>query len=302
MLRAENYTCPDALFRLCSATRALPAAVVWPTSEQTFQSVGLATKLGLIEPVYVGRSSSIEEASASGRDREVVPAESESDAAITAVKMVRGGRVALLIKGDVHTDVLMRAVVSTTDGIRSKRRLSHAFYLSVPDSDQRLIITDAALNVAPDIDARISILENSVRAFRSVGLRRPKVAVLSATEVVTASIQSSLDAKAIVDKVRGGAIEDLDIEGPLALDLAISPAAASQKGISGAVPGHADILLVPNIETGNALYKSLVYFRGATAAGIVLGASVPIALTSRADPPEARLTSIALASIIAVYD
>lgn len=297
MLRAENYSCPDGLFRLRSAARALPAAVVWPTSEQTFKSIAMATELGLIEPVYVGRPSLI--AGELVRGGEVASAENETDAAIRAVEMVRRGSVALLIKGDVHTDVLMRAVVATTNGIRSARRLSHAFHLTVPDSEQRLIITDAALNVAPDIDARISILENSVRAFRSIGLLRPKVAVLSATEVVTASIQSSLDAKAIVDRVRGGAIDNLDIEGPLALDLAISPAAASQKGISGVVPGHADILLVPNIETGNALYKSLVYFRGATAAGIVLGASVPIALTSRADPPQARLTSIALASIIA---
>ncbi len=227
----------------------------------------------------------------------LVAAEGEAETARLAVALARSGEVGALMKGQIHTDQLMRAVVNREQGLRTDRRLSHLFLLSFPGSDRSLAITDAAINVAPNVDQRLDIAGNAVQLYHALGVGRPKVAVLSATDTPIPAMPSSQEAEEIARRAMAGEIPDAEVAGPLAIDLAISPRAAEIKGVKNAVTGQADILLVPNIETGNALYKALVYFRSATAAGLVLGARVPIVLTSRADPPEARLGAAALAAI-----
>jgi len=306
LLSSSPFVCPPDL--LSQARRARPArtAIAGAESAVALESARAAMAAGVIEPLLVGQPDRIaamaEEISWDIADLPIFAAEDEDAAARRAVALCRDKDADALMKGQVHTDSLMRAVVNREAGLRCGRRLSHVFYMTLPDRPGAIAITDAAVNVAPDVAQRLDIARNAVTLFHALGTPCPKVAALSATEVETAAMPSSLEAAEIVRLANGGAVPGALFAGPLALDLAVSPQAASIKGIDNPVAGQADILLVPNIEAGNALYKAMVYFMSATAAGVVMGAKVPIVLTSRADPPEARLAAAALASIVARYE
>jgi phosphate acetyltransferase len=303
MLSKEPFVCPSDLLAKARSERPTATAVAGAASEVALESARAAQREGLIEPLLVGDPQAIgalaEKLAWDISGITVIAAESEAAAARQAVALCRDGRAASLMKGQVHTDALMRAVVDREQGLRCGQRLSHVFYMTAPHRSGALAITDAAVNVAPNVDQRLDIARNAVALFHALGKDTPKVAVLSATETPNPSMPSSLEAAEIAERAGAGEIAGAEVAGPLALDVAISPQAAALKGVDNPVAGRADILLVPNIETGNALFKSMVYFMSATAAGLVLGARVPIILTSRADPPEARLAAAALAAILA---
>jgi phosphate acetyltransferase len=298
------YLCPPALLLRARRLGAVPVAIASANADHVLECAGWARGFGLIEPVLVGDAGWIErhirdhEPSLAGA--RVVPASDEAAAAI-AVGLVRGGEAKMLMKGHLHTDVLMRAVLASGTGLRTNRRLSHVFAMIWPGAADYLLVTDAALNVAPDAKTMPHIVRHAVSVAHALGIAWPHIAMLSASEEVNPSMPSSVAAD---DFARSFAAEaaasGCSISGPLALDVALSGHAARLKGLHGdPVAGQADILVVPNIETGNALFKLLVHLRHATAIGVVLGATAPIVLTSRADPPEAKLASIALARIMA---
>jgi phosphotransacetylase len=297
------FASPGHVIEKATAATPTPTAVAGAGGRLALESARRATEAGLIEPCLVGDPEAIT-AAASGIGWDLAPyrcvsAEDETKAAEAAVALARGNEVAALMKGQVHTDTLMRAVVDRENGLRAGRRMSHIFYMTAPDRQGALTITDAAVNVAPDAAVKLDIINNAVDLLHTLGTPEPKIAVLSATDTPIAAMPSSLEAAEVVRRAVQGAVTGAVVDGPFALDLAISPEAATVKGVDSPVAGQADILLVPNIETGNALYKAMVYFMSATAAGLVMGAKVPIILTSRADPPEARLTAAALAAIVA---
>ena len=231
----------------------------------------------------------------------IVDSASEGPSADTAAQLASKGEVAAIMKGQIHTDSLMRAVLARENDLRTERRVSHVFHMTVPGSDKALMITDGAVNVAPNERTLLDITYNAVGLAHALGYEMPKVAMLSGSESVLESMPSTGLARRIVERANAGEITGAYVDGPFAFDNAVSPAAARMKGIDSPVAGHADILVVPNIEMGNGLFKMMVYFRSALAAGIVLGAKVPVVLTSRADPPEARLAACAIAQIRAAY-
>lgn len=303
MLSRTPFVCPPHLLSRARTGQPVPTALAGAAGQLALESARQAADAGLIDPTLVGERDAIRAAAdAIGwniGDLRLVAADDEAKAAETAVALARGGEVAALMKGHIHTDVLMRAVFDRSLGLRTGRRISHAFHMSVPERNGAVVITDAAVNVAPDVGIRIDIASNAVGLLHALGQNEPKVAILSATELPLRAMPTSLEAAEIVRRAAQGEIAGAVVDGPFALDAAISPEAVEIKGIDSPVAGRADILLVPNIETGNALFKAMVYYLSATAAGLVLGARVPITLTSRADPPEARLAATALAAIVA---
>jgi len=258
---------------------------------------------GLIDPVLVGDADIIR---AAARDIDwditsfaIVDAIGEEKAPAAAVALAKSGEVTSLMKGHLHTDALMKAVVNREHGLRTARRLSHIFHMTVPGNDRVLMITDGAVNVQPDTDTKIDITNNAVEVAHALGNPKPKVAMLSGTESVLPAMPSSVDAAKVVKRANAGEVKNAIVDGPFAFDNALSTDAAALKGMDGPVAGQADILVVPNIETGNSLFKMMVYFMSGLAAGVVMGAAVPIVLTSRADPPEARFAATAIAAIVA---
>ena len=303
MLSTLPFQCPADLLHRGRAGPRTPTAVVGAGGKLALESARRAAEAGLIEPVLVGEAEAIA-AAARQIDWDIAPlrlvaADGETLTAEAAVALARGKEVAALMKGQVHTDALMRAVVARETGLRSGRRISHVFHMTIPGREGALVITDAAINVAPDLETRLDIIRNAVGVLHALDNPEPKVAVLSATENPIRTMPSSLEAAEIARRATEGEVEGALVEGPFALDVAVSPAAGAVKGVESPVAGRADILLVPNIETGNALFKAMVHFMSATAAGVVVGARVPIVLTSRADPPEARLAAAALAAVVA---
>jgi phosphate acetyltransferase len=299
------FDTPDRVIAQASGGASAVTAVAGAGSRVAMASALRAAEHGLIEPVLVGDLDAV---AAIARDMgwdldgiRQVSADDERQAAETAVALARGGEAAALMKGQVHTDTLMRAVVDRENGLRTGRRMSHAFYMTAPGRGGAITISDAAINVAPDPSMKIDIVNNALVLLHALGIAEPKVAVLSATETPIAAMPSSLDAAEVVRRAAQGEVTDAVVDGPFALDIAVSPEAADIKGVTSPVAGRADLLIVPNIEAGNAVYKAMVYFMSATAAGLVMGAKVPIMLTSRADPPEARLTAAALAAIVAAH-
>ena len=303
MLSDKPFEVPAYLLERASDVPLRPTAVAGADNLVALESARQAAEAGLIEPLLVGDEAEIRslaiEAGWPLDGVRIVHAEGEQASAETAVALARGGEAASLMKGHVHTDALMRAVVARETGLRTDRRLSHVFHMTVPESDRVLYITDAAINVAPDIDMRIDITNNAVAMCHALGLDRPRVAVLSATETPIDAMPSSKEAAEIARRAANGEVPGADVAGPFALDNAMSPAAARLKGVGGDVAGQADVLVVPNIETGNALFKAMVLLLSGLAAGVVMGAKVPIVLTSRSDPPEARLAAAAIAAIAA---
>jgi phosphate acetyltransferase len=277
-------------------------AVAHPCDQVSLESVVEAAKLRLIEPILVGPQERIREVAAqNGLDIsgfEIVDAEYSQDSAAKAVELVREGRAEALMKGSLHTDEIMSAVVKRDTGLRTSRRISHCFIMDVPDHDQPLVITDAAVNIAPDLKTKVDITQNAIDLVRALGQNDVRVAILSAMESVNPDVPSTLEAAALCKMADRGQITGAQLDGPLALDNAISPEAAAIKKISSPVAGRANVLVVPDLEAGNMLAKSLSFLAGADAAGIVLGAKVPIILTSRADEETARLASCAVAQLL----
>jgi phosphate acetyltransferase len=290
---------------IARAKQAVPAKTViaHPCDESSLRGAIEAAEAGIIVPILVGSAAKM---SAVAREHrldigrfEIVDAPHSEAAAAKAVQLIHESRGELLMKGSLHTDELMREVASSKTGLRTARRISHVFVMDVPTYAETLFITDAAINIFPDLDAKRDIVQNAIDLFTQVGLGTPRVAILSAVETVTPKIPSTIDAAALCKMADRGQITGGVLDGPLAFDNAIDPEAAKIKGIKSAVAGRAQILVVPDLEAGNMLAKNLSFLAKADAAGIVLGARVPIVLTSRADTVRARLASCAAAVLYA---
>ena len=290
---------------IAAALKETPALtiVAHPCDETSLRGALEAAEAGLIVPVLVGPEARIRAVAADHRldlgRHEIVDAPHSHAAAARAVALIREGRGELLMKGSLHTDELMRAVTSATKGLRTSRRISHVFVMDVPSHPTTLFITDAAINIFPELDVKRDIVQNAIDLFTQCGLGTPKVAILSAVETVTSKIPTTIDAAALCKMADRGQITGGILDGPLAFDNAVDVEAARIKGIRSEVAGRADILVVPDIEAGNMLAKNLSFLAGADAAGIVLGARVPIVLTSRADSVRTRLASCAVATLYA---
>ena len=291
---------------IARAKSVVPPAVTivaHPCDETSLRGAIEAAQEGIIKPVLVGPAAKIravaKQYSIPIDGVEIVDAPHSDAAAAKAVELIREAKGELLMKGSLHTDELMRAVTSGTTGLRTARRISHVFVMDVPTYSETLFITDAAINIAPDLDVKRDIVQNAIDLWVQCGLGRPKVAILSAVETVTSKIPSTIDAAALCKMADRGQITGGDLDGPLAFDNAVDPKAAEIKGIKSAVAGHAQILVVPDLESGNMLAKNLSILARADGAGIVLGARVPIILTSRADSVRARLASCAVAVLYA---
>lgn len=291
----------DRLLKACEGLPPLVTAVVVPEDKSSLSGALLAAEHGLIRPVLVGAAAAIaataKDIGASLADLEIVDVSGDDAAAAAAVALVRSGKAGALMKGHLHTDALLHHVVKHDGGLRTGRRLSHAFVMDVPGLEHVLIVSDAAINIAPDLAAKVDITQNAIDVALALGITKPMVGVLSAVETVNPQIPSTLDAAALAKMADRGQIRGAVVDGPLAMDNAIDATAAKTKGISSLVAGHANILIVPNLEAGNMLAKELVFAAQAEAAGLALGASVPIILTSRADGEKARLASCAIAAL-----
>ena len=281
----------------------VPTAVVHPCDEVSLSGAVEGARLGLIAPILVGPEERIRDTAAhAGLDispYEIVNAEHSHDAAAKAVALVRAGKAQALMKGSLHTDELMGAVVARETGLRTARRISHCFIMDVPGHADALIITDAAVNIAPSLEEKVDIIQNAIDLAHALGAPEARVAILSAMETVNPKVPSTIEAAALCKMADRGQITGGILDGPLALDNAISPEAVAVKKIKSPVGGRANILIVPDLEAGNMLAKSLALLAAADGAGIVLGARVPIILTSRADELLTRLASCAVASLLA---
>jgi phosphate acetyltransferase len=292
--------------RLIARAKEVPAAttvVVHPCDETSLRGAVDAAAAGIIKPILVGPAAKIAATARQfGLDIggcEIVDAPHSDAAAARAVQLIHEGKGELLMKGSLHTDELMHEVTAGKTGLRTARRISHVFVMDVPNHADTLFITDAAINIFPDLDAKRDIVQNAIDLFVQVGLGTPRVAILSAVETVTTKIPSTIEAAALCKMAERGQITGGLLDGPLAFDNAVDPEAARIKGIASPVAGHAQILVVPDLEAGNMLAKNLTFLAGADAAGIVLGARVPIILTSRADSVRARMASCAVAVLYA---
>ncbi len=299
-VRHEKY---DRLIARCQSLPPTPTAVAHPCDESSLRGTMDAAQAGLIKPILVGPRARIEAvAGQHGIDLagiEIVDAPHSEAAAAAAVALVREGRAEALMKGSLHTDELMGAVVKRDTGLRTARRVSHCFIMDVPGHADALVITDAAVNIAPTLKDKIDIVQNAIDMAHDLGLEEVRVAILSAMETVNPDVPSTIEAAALCKMAERGQITGARLDGPLALDNAISEEAARIKKIDSPVAGRANILMVPDLEAGNMLAKSLSFLAGADAAGIVLGARVPIILTSRADSVTTRLASCAVAALVA---
>jgi phosphate acetyltransferase len=292
--------------RLIAATRAIrpiPCAVAHPCDASSLGGAVEAAEAGIILPILVGPAHKVRAAAeAAGLDIapfELVDAPHSHAAAAKSVELVRSGRAELLMKGSLHTDELMREIVAKERGLRTERRISHVFVMDVPSYPEPLFITDAAVNIFPDLETKADICRNAIDLHLGLGLGTPRVAILSAIETVSPKIPGTIDAAALCKMADRGQIAGGLLDGPLALDNAISPEAAEIKGIRSEVAGRAQVLVVPDLEAGNMLAKNLSFLAGADAAGIVLGARVPVILTSRADNVRTRMASCAVAALYA---
>jgi phosphate acetyltransferase len=293
----------ERLLVRCESLAPVPTAVAHPCEATALAGAVEAAKLGLIVPLLVGPAARIAETAASAGieldDLEVIDVPHSTAAAAKAVALIREGKAEILMKGSLHTDELMAAVVSREGGLRTGRRISHVFVMDVPTYHKVLIITDAAINIAPTLEDKVDIVQNAIDLAISLGLEKPKVAILAAVETVTSKMPATIDAAALCKMAERGQIKGGILDGPLAFDNAISKQAAKTKGIKSAVAGDPDILLAPDLEAGNILAKQLTFLANADSAGMVLGARVPLVLTSRADSVRAKIASCAVAKLVA---
>ncbi|BFG77123.1 phosphate acetyltransferase [Paraburkholderia terrae] len=299
--KREKY---ERLIAFAATLPPTPTAVAHPCDHDSLSAVIEAARLKLIAPILVGPRAKIEAAAKQGNldlgDLPIVDAAHSHAAAECAVQLVHEGRAQALMKGSLHTDELMGAVVARATGLRTERRVSHCFIMDVPGRAEALIITDAAVNITPTLDEKRDIVQNAIDLAHALRFPVARVAILSAMETVNSKVPSTLEAAALCKMADRGQITGGILDGPLALDNAINEEAAKIKGIDSPVAGHANVLVVPDLEAGNMLAKSLTFLAGADAAGIVLGAKVPIILTSRADSVITRLASCAVASMVAL--
>lgn len=293
----------DRLIAKAKTVAAATTIVVHPCDETSLRGATEAAELGIIRPMLVGPVAKIEKVAHEHKidigKFEIVDAPHSDAAAAKGVELIREGKGELLMKGSLHTDELMRPVTASTTGLRTARRISQVLIMDVPTYSETLFVTDAAINIFPDLDAKRDIVQNAVDLFTQVGLGKPRVAILSAVETVTPKIPSTIDAAALCKMADRGQITGAVLDGPLAFDIAIDPEAARIKGIHSPVAGRAQILVVPDLEAGNMLAKNLIFLAKADSAGLVLGARVPIVLTSRADSVRSRMASCAAAVLYA---
>jgi len=293
----------ERLIDRCQSLEAVPTAVAHPCEASALEGALEARDKGLIVPILVGPAAKIEQiARASGialRNTQIVDAPHSQASAAKAVELVREGKAELLMKGSLHTDELLGAVVARETGLRTGRRISHVFIMDVPTYHKVVIVTDAAINISPALEDKADICQNAIDLAIDLGLKQPKIAILAAVETVTSKMPATIDAAALCKMADRGQITGGVLDGPLAFDNAISRQAAETKGIRSAVAGDPDILLVPDLEAGNMLAKQLTFLANADSAGLVLGARIPIILTSRADSIRSRIASCAVAVLAA---
>jgi phosphotransacetylase len=293
----------ERLLSRCDSLEPIPTAVAYPCDATSLTAAIEAANRGLIKPILVGPAAKIAEtATSSGVELggfEILDAPNSHAAAVKAVGHVREGRAEILMKGNLHTDELMAAVVARDIGLRTGRRISHVFIMDVPTYHKVLLVTDGAINIAPTLEDKVDICQNAIDLAISLGLEQPKVAILAAVETVTSKMPATIDAAALCKMAERGQIRGAVLDGPLAFDNAISARAADVKGIRSSVAGDPDILIAPDLEAGNILAKQLTFLAQADSAGMVLGARVPIILTSRADSVRSRIASCAVAALVA---
>jgi phosphate acetyltransferase len=291
------------LIRRAQLLKRLPVAVCWPCTDVALSGAVEAAEAGIVEPILVGPSRELKlVAEISGLSLDaytIVEAGSEEEAAAKSTELCATGQAGALMKGSLHTDLLMKYVLQKEGGLRTTRRVSHVFIMDAPLYDRALLISDAAINIYPQLEEKIDIVQNAIDLAHALGIPEPKVAIMSAIETVNPKIISTLHAAALCKMADRGQITGAILDGPLAFDTAVSAEAASVKQLKSPVAGRADILIVPDLESGNMLAKQLEYLGGARLAGIVLGTKVPIILTSRADSAESRVASCAVASVLA---
>lgn len=293
----------EQMLTKCKHLKPIPTAVAHPCEESALSGAIEAANLGLIVPILIGPRDKIEATAKSARldisQYQIVDTPHSHASAAKAVELLRDAQAELLMKGSLHTDELMAAVVSREGGLRTSRRISHVFVMDVPTYHKVLFVTDGAINIAPSLEDKADICQNAIDLIRALGLKRPKVAILAAVETVTSKMPATIDAAALCKMADRGQITGALLDGPLAFDNAISKQAAGTKGIQSEVAGDPDILLAPDLEAGNILAKQLSFLANADSAGLVLGARVPIILTSRADSVRARIASCGVAMLAA---
>ena len=300
MLSNKEIVCPNNLLDVAHKKKGVKVAVVNAGKPLPMLSIQDAVNENLIEPIFIGDKKEILKCADDLKwdisQYEIIDEPIENNTAKIAAKLASKGKVKIIVKGHIHTDVLMKEVLKREYNLLGKTRLSHIWHMTVEKDDNPLIITDGALNVLPNVKTKMHILKNVINFSNRIGISRPKVAILSATEEILDSVPSSLDAAQLTKLAKEESLE-ADVFGPLAFDNSISKKSAGIKGIKNAVAGEADVLLVPSVETGNGLVKMMIYFMGACAAGVVVGGKVPVVITSRSDEAQARLASIAAAVV-----
>ncbi len=300
MLSKKEIVCPNNLLNAAHKKKIVKAAIVNAGNSLSMISVQDAVNSNLIDPIFIGDKKEILKCAQDLKwdisDYEIIDESVENNTAAIATKLASENKIKIIVKGHIHTDILMKEVLRREYGLLGKTRLSHIWHMTIDKDEKPLIITDGALNVLPNIKTKMHILRNVINFSNRIGIDIPKIAVLSATEEVIDSVPSSKEA-AEITKLAKEELLNADVFGPLAFDNSISKKSASIKGIKNKVAGEADVLLVPSVETGNALVKMLIYFCGACAAGVVIGGKVPVVITSRSDEPPARLASIAAAVV-----
>ena len=300
MISDKEIICPNNLLKVALKNKDVAAGIVNAGKTLPMLSVMEAVKENLITPIFIGDKNEIEKCAKDLNfdisKYEIFHEPIENNTAKIAAELASKGKIRIIVKGHIHTDILMKEVLKREYNILGKTRLSHIWHMTLDKNDSPLIITDGALNVLPNVKTKMHILKNVVNFCNRIGIERPKVAVLSATEEVLDSVQSSLDAKEITELANKEKI-NAEVFGPLAFDNSVSKKSAAIKGIKNSVAGQADVLLVPSVETGNGLVKMMIYFMGACAAGVVIGGKVPVVITSRSDDAPARLASMAAAVV-----
>ena len=300
MLSDKKIICPNNLINIAKKKGTINAAIVNAGEIFPMESVYKAVELNLINPIFIGNEKEIKKIAEKLKwnisKYQIINEENENNTALIAAKLASEDKVKIIVKGHIHTDILMKAVLKRDLNLIGKKRLSHVWHMTLEKDDKPFIITDGVVNVLPKLEVKMHILRNAVNFANKIGISRPKVAVLSATEEILESVPSSIEADLITKKAKEEKIQ-ADVFGPLAFDNSVSKKSAAIKKIKNDVSGNTDILLVPNVESGNALVKMMIYFMGACAAGVVLGGKAPVVITSRSDEAEARLASIAAAIV-----
>jgi len=300
MLSNKKIVCPNNLINVAKKTGIVNAAIVNAGEIFPMESVHKAVQHNLINPTFIGNENEIKKYAEKLKwnisKYKIIDEKEENNTAPIAAKLASEGKVKILVKGHIHTDVLIKAVLKKSLNLIEKKRLSHVWHMTLSSDDKPFIITDGVVNVLPKLEVKMHILRNAVDFAHKIGISKPKVSVLSATEEILESVPSSIEADLITKKAKEENI-NADVFGPLAFDNSVSKKSAAIKKIKNEVSGSADILLVPNVEAGNALVKMMIYFMGACAAGVVVGGKTPVVITSRSDESEARLASIAAAVV-----